>query len=923
MSNNVIKAINDRREFRYITLHNKLDVLLVSDKETKQCGAALSVGVGSVNDYKNFEGLAHFLEHMLFMGSEKYPIENHFSSTVAKYKGSYNAYTSDDHTCYHFTVSPMGFLETLDIWAQFFICPSLKEEAIKRELNAVDSEYQNSLSKDWYIYWSIMRHTMKPNHPLNKFSCGNRETLMKPNIYETVNQFYNEHYSANLMKLVIVGNNSLDELDHTTRAIFSQIKNKNVNFSDDNHKIYNTPIMMKQIPIRSDCAIGISFEFKYDGKYKITKFLDFLLGHSGTGSLQDYLSEFNAYAGAFMDDYRKKNIVHVICIYPNDMISVKDKIVKKIYQYINNLKLFSFEQLKTIYDDKKKISENKFNGFQMPSVEDFTMDIAKAMIGLKNPSKILSKSYFMDEFTDDVYKDLLYVLKQITLKNSVLMMKAKEFENEDLSTYETDKWYNAKYKVQPIEESLKLTDEDEGKDMMLIDPNPYICSNVQLVKKFPKPVKLQCAWWCQDISHNDPRMFLKLRAIFDNPMPLKIDNPINRQISIDLFSLCFDELLANDIEDMKVANYDVFMWLDWDEMCLNLNGYPEKFTDILAILMDKFENVEFKMTNKRKACEMENDCIDKALFERMKNLFIHYLENTKYNEPSKMMDHIMRQHMGSEHYSNAELINALKNLSMREFVDHVNAVKELLTTASIDCLIQGNTTFTDAVLIDGLVYNFFGCPSGELHNKRNHYKVNVNRQIVCKDIVQNPKERNSCFGLFVKIGRINEYDVSNWCMTTVLNALISDEYFNQLRTNDLLGYYVRGKMGTLITLTGYQFIVQSPHKDAGYLKTRTLKFLQDFEGILQNVPEEELKKIIDSTIEQLKLPPQNLKEAVDDNYEIICETGGDFTRDERRAEFLATLTKDKLMKFYKEFFLDKKHYVQSKIYKYQENVSNM
>ncbi|GFZ19970.1 insulinase (Peptidase family M16) family protein [Actinidia rufa] len=72
--------------------------------QTKQAAAAMCVGMGSFSDPFEAQGLAHFLEHMLFMGSTDFPDENEYDSYLSKHGGSSNAYTEAEHTCYHFDV---------------------------------------------------------------------------------------------------------------------------------------------------------------------------------------------------------------------------------------------------------------------------------------------------------------------------------------------------------------------------------------------------------------------------------------------------------------------------------------------------------------------------------------------------------------------------------------------------------------------------------------------------------------------------------------------------------------------------------------------------------------------------------------------------------------------------------------------------
>ena len=101
--NSIIKPKLDNREYKKITLDNKLEILLISDKEANMSSASLAVNVG--NYYDTVPGLAHFLEHMLFMGTKKYPKENYYQDFLNKNGGSYNAYTSEEFTNYFFDIS--------------------------------------------------------------------------------------------------------------------------------------------------------------------------------------------------------------------------------------------------------------------------------------------------------------------------------------------------------------------------------------------------------------------------------------------------------------------------------------------------------------------------------------------------------------------------------------------------------------------------------------------------------------------------------------------------------------------------------------------------------------------------------------------------------------------------------------------------
>ena len=80
--NNIKKSEVDDREYRYIRLQNSINCILVHDKDIEKSAACLMVGAGSLLDphpmqgREKIDGLAHFCEHMLFLGTKKYPTEN-------------------------------------------------------------------------------------------------------------------------------------------------------------------------------------------------------------------------------------------------------------------------------------------------------------------------------------------------------------------------------------------------------------------------------------------------------------------------------------------------------------------------------------------------------------------------------------------------------------------------------------------------------------------------------------------------------------------------------------------------------------------------------------------------------------------------------------------------------------------------------
>uniref|UniRef100_A0A673HXW9 Insulin-degrading enzyme-like n=1 Tax=Sinocyclocheilus rhinocerous TaxID=307959 RepID=A0A673HXW9_9TELE len=155
----VVSDINrspeDKREYRGLEFTNGLKAVLISDPTTDKSSAALDVHIGSLSDPENISGLAHFCEHMLFLGTEKYPKENEYSQFLSEHAGSSNAFTSGEHTNYYFDVSHehlQGALDSLIFFEKIYLCNKLTLETrpsqqgidIREELLKFHSTYYSS-----------------------------------------------------------------------------------------------------------------------------------------------------------------------------------------------------------------------------------------------------------------------------------------------------------------------------------------------------------------------------------------------------------------------------------------------------------------------------------------------------------------------------------------------------------------------------------------------------------------------------------------------------------------------------------------------------------------------------------------------------------------------------------------------------------
>jgi insulysin len=232
--NDIVKSAQDDRSYRGLVLENGLKAMLVSDPTTDKSAAALDVHVGHMVDDKELPGLAHFCEHMLFLGTDKYPDETEYSKYLSQHGGGSNAYTAADHTNYYFDVTPKNLEEALDRFSQFFLSPLFTESATDREVNAVNSEHEKNIPSDSWRLRQLECSLCDPEHDFHKFGTGSKSTLDEIpkskgiNVRDELLKFHDRWYSSNIMGLAVLGSQGLDELESMVRKQFSDVKNKNV-----------------------------------------------------------------------------------------------------------------------------------------------------------------------------------------------------------------------------------------------------------------------------------------------------------------------------------------------------------------------------------------------------------------------------------------------------------------------------------------------------------------------------------------------------------------------------------------------------------------------------------------------------------------------------------------------------------------------
>lgn len=259
--------------------------------------------------------LTSLVLQLLFMGTKKYPVENAYAQYLAAHSGSSNAYTGSTSTNYYFEVSakpsndeepsaenPSALYGSLDRFAQFFVEPLFLANTLDRELRAVDSENKKNLQSDQWRLHQLEKSLSNPKHPYCHFSTGNLEVLKTQpeahgiNVRDKFIEFYEKEYSANRMKLCVLGREPLDVLESWVSEFFSDIKNKRLT---PNRWPDEVPFGKDQLgfecfakPVMDSRELNLLFPFldeEYLYESQPSRYISHLIGHEGPGSIMAYV----------------------------------------------------------------------------------------------------------------------------------------------------------------------------------------------------------------------------------------------------------------------------------------------------------------------------------------------------------------------------------------------------------------------------------------------------------------------------------------------------------------------------------------------------------------------------------------------------------------------------------------------------------
>ncbi|XP_063194489.1 insulin-degrading enzyme [Chroicocephalus ridibundus] len=515
ITNEIIKSPEDKREYRGLELANGIKALLISDPTTDKSSAALDVHIGSLSDPPNIAGLSHFCEHMLFLGTKKYPKENEYSQFLSEHAGSSNAFTSGEHTNYYFDVSHEHLEGALDRFAQFFLCPLFDESCKDREVNAVDSEHEKNLMNDAWRLFQLEKATGNPNHPFSKFGTGNKLTLeTRPtkegiDVRQELLKFHSTYYSSNLMAICVLGRESLDELTCLVVKLFSEVENKNVpipEFPEHPFQEEHLRQLYKVVPIKDIRNLYVTFPIPDLQKYYKSNpghYLGHLIGHEGPGSLLSELKAkgwVNTLVGGQKEGARGFMFFIInVDLTEEGLLHVED-IILHMFQYIQKLRTEGPQEW--VFQECKDLNAVAFRFKDKERPRGYTSKLG-GMLHYYPIEEVLAAEYLLEEFRPDLIE---MVLDKLRPENVRVAIVSKSFEGK---TDRTEDWYGTQYKQEAISDEViqKWQNADLNGKFKLPMKNEFIPTNFEILPlekdatQYPALVKdtaMSKLWFKQD-----------------------------------------------------------------------------------------------------------------------------------------------------------------------------------------------------------------------------------------------------------------------------------------------------------------------------------------------------------------------------------------------------------------------------------------
>lgn len=884
-----IQSPNDDLDYRLLTLENQLQVLLISDPDTPKAAASLDVRVGSGDNPPGRGGLAHFLEHMLFLGTDKYPDAAEYERYITEHGGSRNAYTSFEHTNYFFDVNAPHLPEALDRFAQFFIAPRFDAQYVDREKNAVEAEYQMGLKSDARRSLDVLQEVMNQEHPFSQFAVGSLDSLAdRPgsSIRDELISFYDKHYSANAMRLVVMGAESLDELEALVTPMFSAIPNKSYEPAEIEAPLFATgslPMLVQIQPQATLRQLQVSFPIPdYRALYRVkpVAFLGNLVGHEAGGSLlsrlkAEGLAESVA-AGAGLG-WRGGSLFSVSINLTEKGVAEYQRVLQLLFAYTDMLRGKGPQAW--LYEEQARLAELNFRFKEKVEPIRYVSGLASQM-HYYDPEDVLRGAFTMTQYDAEVIGQLFQLL---TPENAIVV-----FNDTDVATDKVSDRYQVPYSSELVAGAqLGAWRSEQSADALhLPERNQFIADDVSLVDLDPNnpsvPAvvlegKRQKIWFKQDEEFRVPR-----GATYINFRSPEVGQTAGQSAAAVLYTSLLKDQVNEFAYPALLAGLSFNFYKHAQGISLRISGYDDKQAVLLQQLLEVLVEPVF----------------DPQRFEDIRSDMIRGLRNTVAKRPSSQVIDDLREALLYGEWGEQALIDELEQLDVKALEAYVAA---FWRGATAEILLYGNYSPEVVQQVSGMVGEVVPvAPAPQLPEVRVlrlaggeslRYQVDV------------PHD-DSVVAWYLQGG---DNSWADRAATLLTGQIMKSGFFQQLRTEQQLGYVVSAFSWPQRDVPGLVMLVQSPVADAPAVVEAMETFMQQ---VVPELDEGQFARHRAALLAEIRRPDKNMWERAEFYWQSIAKKQWDFDAREALAEAVEALTLESWAAYYQRVFLSQRHSLQ-------------
>lgn len=606
------RPLTDKRTYLHTTFDSGLRVLVVSDPEAEKASFAVAVEAGSLEDPPAFQGLAHFCEHMLFLGSQKYPDTEAFSTTLALYGGKHNAYTAAEETVYFNEINNDGVEKGMDIFAQFFISPTFKEQMVDKEIHAVDSEHKKNQPDTQRRLWHLLRSRANPENPMHQFATGDLETLKTEperhgqSLVGALRDFHSRNYCPSRLHLVIVSNTSTSaQLDLAHRHFDALASNVNGSCPARPTYLDKPPYsrelgnLGRQFTVATSGAPQLWVMIPLPplrGKYKqlAEAYVWNALGHYGPGSLKALLKrEDLSHSYSF---YAESSVAGSVMFVTFALTAKGAKepysLLEYFFAYVAGMRKAGVDD--GLLDSLRRLRQLEFDYQEKkPSEFDFVSSLAGSMPKY-SPQDILTGGFIIDQPDRELIDQ---VLAALVPSNMNIALVSPDFNST--AAGQREPYYDFRYDEVPIEPSRLARLEAASAADHGLGPPPdlaYVPDRLDLIaegageggpEKLLDQGRVQLFWLGLG-EVRLPKAVVSLKVGFPPAVTARADGAVLAAVHTRLVQLVLEE--SSDALQTCGLTYSISAGSDG--LTVYFSGFDQHISELIALVLPRVRRVD-------------------------------------------------------------------------------------------------------------------------------------------------------------------------------------------------------------------------------------------------------------------------------------------------------------------------------------------